>query len=102
MFSPWVCVSSLAMFLVGMALASIYLAGLWWTVKRVTSRGQSPWWLAASFLLRVSVLMVGLYFVMACGVGYLLACLAGWIVARTLLVHIYGLQCIVPPKGDAV
>ncbi len=76
-----------AMFFAGIALGTFYFGGLWWTVDQVTRGRQSGWLLAVSFALRVTVLLVGLYFVLTGGIWHLLACLVGLAAARALFVR---------------
>jgi F1F0 ATPase subunit 2 len=78
----------LAVFLAGVALGFMYFGGLWWTVAAVSRRKQSAWSLAISFVVRITLLMVGLYLALLTGVWHLVACLAGLFTARTLLIRL--------------
>ena len=77
----------LSVFLAGIMLGFMYFGGLWWTVEAVSCRQQSAWSLALSFVLRITLLMVGLYAVLLVGSWHLVACLVGLFTARKLLLR---------------
>ncbi len=69
----------------GMALGAVFFGGLWWTVRKGLSSPRSALWFFGSLVLRMSIALVGFYFV---GRGHwerLLACLVGFVVARFIV-----------------
>jgi F1F0 ATPase subunit 2 len=66
----------------GLLIGAIFFGGLWWTVNRGISSSQPALWFFGSMLLRMGVVLGGLYFV---GHGHwerLVACLLGIVLAR--------------------
>lgn len=74
-------------FVAGIALGLIFFGGLWLTVKRTVSSKRPAVLFLGSLLLRVSVALVGFYFVSQGSWQRLLFCLVGFIVARYLVIH---------------
>lgn len=72
----------------GVALGGIFFGGLWWTIRRGASSSRPARWFLVSALLRMSVALVGFYFVGAGEWQRLVACLAGFIVARLLVMRL--------------
>lgn len=68
----------------GLLLSGVYFAALWWTVRRVPQTHRPLLTLGVSFLLRMSVLLGGFYFLMQGRWERLLACLAGFFIVRTV------------------
>src|SRR5664279_1842355 len=69
----------------GGALGTIFFGGLWWTVRKGVSSPRPALWFLGSMLLRMSIALVGFYFV---GRGHwerLVACLLGFIIARLVV-----------------
>lgn len=69
----------------GVALGVVFFASLWWTVRKGLSSQRSAIWFFGSLVLRMSIALVGFYFV---GRGHwdrLLACLVGFVVARFIV-----------------
>ena len=75
-------------FLGGVGLGMVFFGGLWLTVQKGL-RSQCPaLWFFTSFLLRTSIILVGIY---ALAGGYwqrLLICLLGCIVARLIVTRL--------------
>lgn len=66
----------------GLLLGATFFGGLWWTVNRGVSSSQPALWFLGSMLLRMGVVLGGLYFV---GHGHwerLMVCLLGIVLAR--------------------
>ena len=77
--------------IVGLALGGFYFGGLWLTVQQIPGRQQPLWLILVSFALRLSFVLLGSYWLIAQHTGSsvllpLLACVAGFLVARNLLV----------------
>jgi F1F0 ATPase subunit 2 len=79
---------TLTLVLAGVAgglLGAIFFGGLWWTVRKGVSSKQPALWFFGSLLLRMSIALVGFYFV---GRGHwerLVVCLLGFIIARLIV-----------------
>ena len=79
-------------FAAGIGLGLLYFGGLWLTILRLTA-SQNPWHLmVGSWLLRLSIALVGFYFLLDRHWTYLLFGLAGFAIARLILTF-----CIVFP-----
>jgi F1F0 ATPase subunit 2 len=68
--------------LAGGALGAIFFGGLWWTVRAGVSSKNPALWFFGSLLLRMSITMIGFYFVGRGNWKRLLLCLLGFVVAR--------------------
>lgn len=80
----------LLIFVMGMALGTLYFAGLWHTVRRLPDAGRPLRILFWSFLLRAAVAMTGFFLVMNGRWDQLIAALGGFILAREILVRRLG------------
>ena len=74
----------------GALLGAIFFAGLLATVSRVPESKHPYLILILSFVVRISIVMIGLYWIGVDEWERLLAALAGLIVVRILLMRIYG------------
>lgn len=76
-----------AMFLLGGALAGLWLAALWRSVRGLADASRPYRRLAGGVVLRLSVLAAGLYLVVAGGRHWthVLAALAGFVAVRSLV-----------------
>jgi len=66
----------------GLSLGAIFFGGLWWTVRKGVSSKHLAHWFLGSLLLRMSLVLVGFYFVGRGNWLRLVACLLGFIIAR--------------------
>ena len=69
----------------GVVLGAIFFGGLWWTLRKGIASKQPALWFFCSLMLRMSIVLPGLYFV---GRGHwqrLLLCLLGFITARLVV-----------------
>ena len=66
----------------GLSLGAIFFGGLWWTVRKGVSSKRPAFWFLGSLLLRMSLVLVGFYFVGRGNWQRLVACLLGFIIAR--------------------
>jgi F1F0 ATPase subunit 2 len=73
--------------LAGMVLGALYFGGLWWTVQRLTSARHPGLLFLASFIGRTAVTLAGFFLIAGGRWQRLLACLAGFVLARFLLVR---------------
>lgn len=69
----------------GMALGLFFFGGLWLTVRQLPTSPSPALLLLASFVGRTALTLVAFYFVMGGRWERLLACLAGFLLARTVL-----------------
>lgn len=74
-------------FIAGLALGTLFFGGLWLTVKKAVTAKIPALWIFGSFFLRISITLVGFYFISSGNWKRLLICVAGFIVARTLVIH---------------
>ncbi|MEO8757217.1 MAG: ATP synthase subunit I [Devosia sp.] len=80
--------------LVGVALGAVFFGGLWWTVRRALTSQQPALLVLGSMLGRTGLVVVGFYFVSGGQWQRMLFCLAGFIIARFILVRLL-------PNADA-
>ena len=66
----------------GMALGTVFFGGLWWTVSRGLTATAPALWFGLSALLRMAVVLSGLYYFARLGLPNLAASLCGLLVAR--------------------
>ena len=74
-------------FIVGVALGLMFFGGLWLTVKKTVTSIKPASLILGSFIVRMVLVLTGFYFI---GVGNwqrLLTALAGFIIARFLVLH---------------
>lgn len=83
--------------LAGAALAVFFFGGLWWTVRRLPASRRPGVLMAVSLILRLAVTGAGILLVGRGRWENLLACLAGFLVARTLVMRRLGSRGIMPP-----
>ena len=74
-------------FVAGLGLGVIFFGGLWITVQRALKSNMPGLWFAGGLISRLTITMLGFYFV---GVGNwqrLVVCTIGFIVARFIVVY---------------
>lgn len=74
----------------GAALGVLFFAGLWWTVRKGVTARRPALWFFGSVLLRMAIVLPGFYFVSGGHWDRLLVCLAGFVVARFILIRLAG------------
>lgn len=72
----------------GLALGAVFFGGLWWTLRKSLASEHPVLWLLGSLLVRMSLLLVGLYLVSGGHWGRLLAGLVGVIGARFVVLRL--------------
>ena len=72
----------------GLALGAIFFGGLWWTVRKGVSSKHLAFWFLGSLLLRMSLVLVGFFFVGRGNWQRLVACLLGYIIARFCMMRL--------------
>jgi len=80
-------VQLVAVFLTGAALGLFYFGGLWLTIRRIPNVQQPGMLLLVSYVVRIAVVMLAFFFVMAGEWERIIACLAGFLVMRTCMIH---------------
>jgi len=72
-------------FAAGIVLGTLFYGGLWLTVKRSINAKVPALWLIAGFIIRVSITLIGFYYISRGNWMRLLICLLGFIIARVLV-----------------
>lgn len=73
--------------LAGVVLGTAFFGGLWWTVSRTLTATVPAVWFGVSALVRMAVVIAGLYGFARLGLPSLVACLCGLLVARSAIKH---------------
>lgn len=73
--------------LAGLVLGAWFFGGLWWTLRRSLLSDRAALWLLGSLLLRVGVTLAGFHLAGGGQWQRLLACLAGFVLARMLVLR---------------
>jgi F1F0 ATPase subunit 2 len=74
--------------LAGLALGAVFFGGLWWTLRKSLASEHPALWQLGSLLVRMSLVLVGLYLVSGGHWERLLAGLVGVIGARFLILRL--------------
>ena len=74
----------------GVALGALFFGGLWWTVRRGLSSRQPAALFLGSLLLRTLLVVAGFFFVSGGDWRNLVASLAGFLLARTVMMKVFG------------
>jgi F1F0 ATPase subunit 2 len=72
----------------GLMLGAVFFGGLWWTVRKGASSKHPACWFFGSLLLRMGLVLVGLYFVGCGNWQRLVACLLGFVIARVSVLRL--------------
>jgi len=72
----------------GLVLGAIFFGGLWWTVRHGVSSKHPALWFLGSMVVRMSIVLAGFYFVGRGDWQRLVACLAGFIIARFIVMRL--------------
>ncbi len=74
-------------FITGLALGTLFFAGLWFTVKKTVHTKLPGLWFIGSLFVRLGMVLLGFYLVGNGSWQRLLICLAGFIIARFIVVQ---------------
>ena len=74
-------------FIVGLLLGTIFFGGLWFTVRKLVTSKIPALWFLGSFILRVSITLIGFYYISSGSWQRLLICVAGFIIARYSVIY---------------
>jgi F1F0 ATPase subunit 2 len=66
----------------GLLLGTLFFGGLWFTVRKLVVSKIPALWFLGSFILRVSITLIGFYYIFSGSWQRLLICVAGFITAR--------------------
>ena len=72
----------------GGVLGAIFFGGLWWTIRRAVKSPRPALWFFFSLMLRMGILLPGIYLVSGGQWERLVACLAGIMVARFTVIRL--------------
>jgi F1F0 ATPase subunit 2 len=76
------------MVVAGGGLGAVFFGGLWWTVRKGLGSKRPALWFFGSMLLRMSITLVGFYFVTGANWKRLFFCLLGFIIARFIVIRL--------------
>jgi F1F0 ATPase subunit 2 len=71
----------------GILMGTIFFGGLWWTVQKVVSSEHPMLWFFGSLVLRMGIVIAGLYFIGRGRWERLLLCLCGFVAARFIVIR---------------
>jgi len=74
-------------FLIGVALGAFYLTVLWHTVHRLPASQNAAALLIGSYVVRMGLVLAGFYLVMDGRWERLVSCMAGFVIARLILLR---------------
>ncbi len=84
----------LLMLVTGFLLGGFFFGGLWWTTKRALLSKSPALWFLTSLFIRLGVTITVIYFISHDHWERALICLAGFIVARTIIMRVTNLPVI--------
>ena len=73
---------------VGALLGVFFFGGLWWTVKKGVTFARPAIFFIASMIIRTGIVLIGFYFVSCGHWERFWGCLAGFIIARIIVMHL--------------
>lgn len=73
--------------IVGLILGTIFYAGLWFTVKKALVSKTPAIWFIGSFIIRVTITLIGFYFVGKGNIKNIIVCFLGFIIARIVVTN---------------
>ena len=74
-------------FILGLLLGTIFFGGLWFTVRKLVASKIPALLFLGSFILRVGITLTGFYYISSGSWQRLLICVAGFIIARFVVIH---------------
>lgn len=78
----------LMVFAAGFLLGILFFGGLWLTVKKAVISKRPALWFIGSFFIRVSITLVGFYYLSQGSWKNLLISVSGFIIARTFIIYV--------------
>lgn len=76
-----------AALIVGLVLGALFFGGLWWTVKKAVVSPMPALLLLGSFLFRVSITLLGFYYISNSSAERMLVCLLGFVATRFIVMN---------------
>jgi F1F0 ATPase subunit 2 len=86
-------------FALGAILGIVFFGGLWWTVARGTASRHAAAWFLFSLLLRTGAVMLGFYLIGHGSWEKLAACVAGFALARLIVMRFTADAALPPPSA---
>lgn len=77
----------LVVFAAGFVLGILFFGGLWLTVKKAMISKRPALWFISSLLIRVSITLIGFYYLSQGSWKNLLIAVSGFIIARTIIIY---------------
>ncbi len=74
-------------FFAGIALGTLFFGGLWFTVKKAVSAKIPAILFFVSLFLRLSITLIGFYYISQGSWQRLLICVFGFVAARFIVIH---------------
>ena len=71
----------------GLALGVIFFGGLWFTVRKTVASTKPALWVFGSFLFRMSITLIGFYYISQGNFQRLIICLIGFVAARFIVTY---------------
>ena len=71
----------------GLLLGTLFFGGLWFTVRKLAASKIPALWFLGSFILRVSITLIGFYYIFSGSWQRLLISMAGFITARYSVIY---------------
>ncbi len=78
----------MAAFATGVLLGAIFFGGLWWTIQKGIVSKRPALWFFGSLLLRMGMVLAGLYLVARGSWERLAVCLLGFFIARLFVTRL--------------
>ncbi len=72
----------------GLLLGAFFFGGLWWSLRKALNSDHAALWQITSLLVRMGVSLLGFYLVGGGQWQRLMACLAGFVIARIVILRI--------------
>lgn len=72
-------------FFAGFVLGLLFFGGLWWTIQIAVVAKHPAIWFIGSLVTRMSIVLLGFYFVAGGAWQRMLSCLAGFVVGRLVV-----------------
>ena len=91
----------MAEFLIGIILGGVFFGGLYWTVQRLDGVQNPSALFLVSFVLRMAILVAGLYYVSGSGYQSVLLTLLGILVIRYIMIFVINKPQDRLPKKDS-
>lgn len=68
-------------------MGTLFFGGLWFTVKKAVTSRIPALWIFSSFFLRISITLIGFYFIGAGNWQRLIVSVIGFMAARFMVIH---------------